>query len=40
MAARVLEPIDCSAVPMDVAFHPERYLAAAALVDGTLECTS
>lgn len=32
------ESIDCSAQPLDLAFHPsQKYLVAAALVDGTLE---
>ncbi len=38
MAAQVLEPIECSVQPLDVAFHPTKTILAAGLVDGTVEC--
>ena len=38
MAARKLDPIDCSDQPLDIAFHPSKPLMAAGLVDGTIEC--
>ena len=38
MAAQILQPIECSVQPLDVAFHPSQDILAAALVDGTVEC--
>lgn len=38
MAAPLLQPIDCSVQPLDLAFHPSKDILAAALVDGTVEC--
>ena len=38
MAAEILKPIECSAQPLDLAFHPTKDILAAALVDGTVEC--
>lgn len=39
MAAQVLKPVECSAQPLSLAFHPEREnLVAVGLVDGTVEC--
>lgn len=38
MAARKLDPIDCSDQPLDIAFHPSKPLMVAGLVDGTIEC--
>lgn len=38
MAANILQPIECSAQPLDISFHPSQDIVAAALVDGTVEC--
>ncbi len=38
MAARSLDPIECSVQPLDIAFHPTKDILAAGLVDGTVEC--
>eukprot|EP00978_Attheya_sp_CCMP212_P013282 scaffold33389_cov54-Attheya_sp.AAC.5 len=39
MAAQVLKPVECSAQPLSLAFHPDREnLVAVGLVDGTVEC--
>ena len=37
MAAQSFEPIDCSIQPLNFSFHPKIDIAAAALVDGTVE---
>jgi len=37
MATRVLDPVECSAQPLDIAFHPSKEILAAGLVDGTVE---
>lgn len=38
MAARPLDPIECSVQPLDLAFHPSKEILAVALIDGTVEC--
>ena len=37
MAADRAKPIECSAQPMGLSFHPARRIVAAGLVDGTVE---
>ena len=38
MAGRVLDPVECSLQPLDLAFHPTDKILAVGLVDGTVEC--
>ena len=38
MAGRVLDPVECSLQPLDLAFHPTDEILAVGLVDGTVEC--